>query len=391
MHNPDTSTVSAAYAAQVSAGRIASDPAQIALAHRLDVILDEIRISRLASKSSALGWLFARKGKSDSRLHRGLYVHGAVGRGKTMLMDMFFELVPARRKRRAHLNDFMADVHERIHAHRQKLARGETRESDPVPPVASQLHAEAWVLCFDEFTVTDIADAMLLKRLFEQLFQRGCVLIATSNVMPDELYRDGLNRQLFLPFIGLLKEYVDVINLDARTDYRLEKAGQGTLYRLLEPGEGDEVMDRAWAAVTAGKTVGGESVTVKGRQLKVPLAGAGAARFSFEALCEAALGASDYMALAGRYHTLFIDRVPRLDRSRRNAVKRFILLIDTLYDRKTTLFVSAEGSPTELYVGAGGTEAFEFARTASRLIEMQAAAYLAESLASREGKAGQGA
>ncbi|KGF67213.1 ATPase [Hoeflea sp. BAL378] len=376
-------TVAGAYAARVASGELSEDPAQARLADRLDLLLDEISSKRLATKSSALGWMFARRTKSRTP-PRGLYVHGAVGRGKTMLMDMFFEMAPARRKRRAHFHDFMADAHARIHAHRQKLKAGETSEADPVPPVAEALIKEAWVLCFDEFSVTDIADAMLLSRLFEQLFKRGCVLVATSNVEPDQLYRDGLNRQLFLPFIGLLKDHVDILNLDALTDYRMETTTRLPVYHTLEAGEDDAAMDKAWTRVTAGKLAAPAHLRVRGRDVKVPEAGAGAARFSFADLCEAPLGAADYAAIAERYHTVFVDRVPVMEQAHRNAAKRFIILVDTFYDRKTRLFVSAEAEPGGLYRGSTGTESFEFARTASRLNEMQSSDYLE---ASRAGQA----
>ncbi|MEQ9155046.1 MAG: cell division protein ZapE [Roseitalea porphyridii] len=377
-------TVGSAYAARVASGEFSADPAQVALAERLDTLLSEVSTKRLATKSSALGWMFGRK-RSSNVPPRGLYVHGSVGRGKTMLMDMFFELVPAKRKRRAHFLDFMADAHARIHAHRQKLKNGETKETDPVPPVASQLIDEAWVLCFDEFSVTDIADAMLLSRLFEQLFSRGCVLVATSNVEPDNLYRDGLNRQLFVPFIGLLKENVDIVNLDARTDYRMETTTRLPVYHRLDGDEGDAAMDMAWKRVTAGKQTAPDMVRVQGRDVSVPDAGAGAARFSFRDLCEAPLGANDYAAISRKYHTVFVDRVPVMAEASRNAAKRFITLIDTLYDRKNRLFISAAAEPDGLYTGKTGTESFEFARTASRLNEMQSEAYLEASLANHVG------
>ncbi|OCW59018.1 cell division protein ZapE [Hoeflea olei] len=373
-------TVASAYAARVASGELSNDPAQVRLARRLDAVLDAVSSKRLATKSSALGWLFARK-RADNTPPRGLYVHGAVGRGKTMLMDMFFEMVPARRKRRAHFHDFMADVHSRIHAHRQKLKAGETSQADPVPPVAEELIAEAWVLCFDEFSVTDIADAMLLSRLFEQLFKRGCVLVATSNVEPDDLYRDGLNRQLFLPFVGLLKAHVDVLNLDASTDYRMESTDRLPVFHRLQAGEGDEALDTAWRQVTGGAAPLPDKIQMKGRQVPVPAAAAGAARFSFADLCEAPLGASDYAAIAERYATVFVDRVPVMSKAQRNAAKRFIILIDTFYDRKTRLFLSAAADPEGLYPDPSGTEGFEFARTVSRLTEMQSADYLAASRA----------
>src|SRR5690606_34391010 len=183
----------------------------------------------LASKSSALGWLFGKRRQAKNPV-KGLYVHGAVGRGKTMLMDLFFELVPVRRKRRAHFNDFMADVHDRIQKHREMLKRGETKETDPIPPVARALAAEAWVLCFDEFTVTDIADAMVLSRLFSSLFAEGVVLVATSNVAPRDLYRDGLNRGLFEPFIGILQRHVHVLGVDSDTDYRRSNLDRMRVY-----------------------------------------------------------------------------------------------------------------------------------------------------------------
>ncbi|MEP3439429.1 MAG: cell division protein ZapE [Hoeflea sp.] len=382
-------TVASAYESRVASGEFSHDAEQVKLARRLDTLLDELSSKRLATKSSALGWMFARRQKSN-KPPRGIYVFGEVGRGKTMLMDMFFELVPARRKRRAHFHDFMADAHARIHAHRQKLKNGETKETDPVPPVAEQLIGEAWVLCFDEFSVTDIADAMLLSRLFEQLFKRGCVLVATSNVEPGQLYRDGLNRQLFLPFIALLKDHVDVIDLDARTDYRMETTTRLPVYHRLGQGESDDLMDLAWKQVTAGKLAAPDHIRVRGREVDVPQAGGGAARFSFADLCEAPLGAADYAAISKRYHTVFVEGVPVMNQAQRNAAKRFIILIDTLYDRKNRLFISAEADPDGLYQGSSGTESFEFARTASRLNEMQSAAYLEASRAGQAAKATDG-
>ena len=367
-------SVSAAYDFRVASGELTHDPAQAQLARRFDRLLEQTVTRRLATKSSALGWLFARNAqKRDAPM--GLYVHGAVGRGKTMIMDMFFEMVPAKRKRRAHFHEFMADVHARIHAHRQKLARGETRETDPVPPVASQLFADAWVLCFDEFSVTDIADAMLLGRLFEQLFQRGTVLVATSNVAPDDLYRDGLNRQLFLPFITLLKSRTEVVNLDARTDYRMEKTGRLPVYQVISEANPDP-LSLAWSEATAGRRIMATAIERKGRTIPVNAAAGDTARFTFAELCEAPLGASDYAAIADRFPVLFLDHVPVMDVARRNAAKRFIILVDTLYDRKARLFVSAEALPDALYTASSGTEAFEFARTVSRLTEMQSEDYL---------------
>ncbi|GAA5539534.1 MULTISPECIES: cell division protein ZapE [Brucella/Ochrobactrum group] len=365
------------YDAMVASGDVEADPAQLQLTDRYDRLIEEICTKRLSRKSSALGWLFGKR-KQAQEIVKGLYVHGEVGRGKTMLMDMFFQLLPVERKRRAHFNDFMADVHDRINAHRQALKRGETKQDDPIPPVADALSAQAWVLCFDEFTVTDIADAMILSRLFSALFARGVVLIATSNVAPDNLYRDGLNRQLFLPFVDILKKHVDVINLDSRTDYRLEKLDLQPVYLAPLGGETAKRMDAAWAAQKDGMEERPDAIRIKGRDVEVPRAVPGAARFSFEELCSRPLGATDYLAIVGRYSTLFIDNVPMLDLSRRNEAKRFILLVDVLYDHHARVFITAEAQPEKLYVAKSGTEAFEFDRTASRLFEMQSAEYLSQ-------------
>lgn len=362
-------TVAQRYAHLVERGEVSHDPAQERLARALDRLIHEIGEKRISSKSSALGWLFARK--REHPLVRGLYIHGGVGRGKTMLMDMFFELVPVRRKRRVHFNDFMADVHDRINDHRQALKRGETREDDPIPPVARTLAEEAWVLCFDEFTVTDIADAMILSRLFSALFANGVVLVATSNVAPGDLYRDGLNRALFTPFIAILKQHTDVFALDQGQDYRLEQLKGMPVYITPADAAADHLMDRAWEAMTRGAKGAREEISVKGRQIAVPRAAGRSARFSFADLCEAALGARDYLAIVAKYDTIFIDHVPVLADGRRNEAKRLILLVDTLYDHGTRLVVSAEAAPTALYQGKSGTEVFEFERTASRLIEMQ--------------------
>ncbi|MDQ2632350.1 MAG: cell division protein ZapE [Pseudomonadota bacterium] len=369
-------TVAQRYAQLVATGDITEDPAQRSVVAALDRLIVEIGTKRLARKSSALGWFFARS-RAAPELVTGLYIHGGVGRGKTMLMDLFFDTVPVRRKRRVHFNDFMADAHDRIQRHRQARKEGRAKDDDPIPPVARALAEEAWVLCFDEFSVTDIADAMILSRLFSALFANGVVLVATSNLAPDDLYRDGLNRQLFLPFIKLLKRHAGVMALDSPNDYRMEKLNRMPVYMAPLSAEADRLMDEAWKAVTRGTPAAPDVLAVKGRQVPVPLAAGDAARFSFADLCEKPLGARDYLAIAEKFGTIFIDRVPVLDQTLRNPAKRFILLIDTLYDKRVRLVLSAAVPPDRLYAGRPGvTEAFEFDRTVSRLIEMQSSEWL---------------
>lgn len=368
-------SVSERYDSLASAGDIEADPQQKILAKRFDSLIEAICSKRLSRKSSALGWLFG-KSKKVAEPIKGLYIHGEVGRGKTMLMDMFFELLPVERKRRAHFNDFMADVHERINAHRQALKRGETKQEDPIPPVAKALAQQAWVLCFDEFTVTDIADAMILSRLFSALFERGVVLIATSNVAPDNLYPNGLNCQLFLPFVSILKTRVEVINLDLRTDYRLEKLDRQPVYLTPLGAESDARMDKTWKILTEGHRETPVTIDFRGRQIVLNRTAGNAVRVTFDELCAKPLAAADYLAIMARFRTMFIDNVPVLDMSRRNEAKRFILLVDTLYDHRARAVISAAASPDQLYIASSGTEAFEFDRTASRLFEMQSAEYL---------------
>jgi cell division protein ZapE len=369
-YGPAVSTpVRDAYAARVAKGDLAADAAQEELARALDRLIAAIESKRLAAKSSALGWLFGRK--RETTTVKGLYIHGGVGTGKTLLMDMFFRLVPASAKRRAHFHEFMADVHDRIARHRRAVKDGEANGDDPIPPVARELAGEAWVLCFDEFSVTDIADAMILSRLFSALFAEGVVLVATSNVAPDDLYRDGLNRPLFEPFIAILKQHVEVKVLDAGRDYRLEKLSRMPVYLTPLGPETDARMDEIWAAATEGHVETPAELAIKGRKVTVPRAADGAARFPFSELCERPLAAREYLALAARFTVLFLDQVPVLDPTRRSAAKRFILLVDTLYDNRVRLVMSAAAAPHELYAGRPGVEQFEFQRTASRLIEMQ--------------------
>jgi len=368
-------TVRQRYDHLVQSGAIERDPAQERVVAALDKLTGEIASKRLAQKSSALGWLFAAKRPSREPV-KGLYIHGGVGRGKTMLMDFFFELLPVRRKRRVHFNDFMADVQDRIQKHRQARKDGTVKEDDPIPPVARALAEEAWVLCFDEFSVTDIADAMILSRLFSALFAAGVVLVATSNVAPEDLYRDGLNRQLFLPFISLLERNAQVMTLDADKDYRQDKLNRQPVYVTPDDAAAERALDEAWKAMTHGRPASEVTLTLKGRQLVVPRAAGDAARFTFADLCEKPLGARDYLAIAARFSTVFIDQVPVLGEGKRNEAKRFILLIDTLYDHHMRLVVSAAAPPEGLYTAKRGNEVFEFERTASRLVEMQSRDWL---------------
>lgn len=370
-------SVSEKLKALTEAGELQADAVQLSIALKLDRILIELRQKRAASKTSALGWLFAAKRKRGEPV-RGLYVHGSVGRGKTMLMDMFYSMAPLEKKRRAHFHEFMADVHRRIHAYRQRLKAGEVKDADPVPPVADELYSEAQLLCFDEFSVTDIADAMILSRLFSALFERGCVLVATSNVAPEDLYRDGLNRGLFLPFLDVLSRNVEVATLDSPTDYRMEKLEGVHVYHTPLTAEADRRMDETWRSLTRGENVVARDIPMSGRTLHVPHSSGRCARFSFADLCEQPLGASDFLTIAAQYDVVLIDHVPMLGPERRNATKRFIILVDALYDNTVRLVLSAAEWPERLLTERKGVEGFEFDRTISRLFEMRSADYLAQ-------------
>jgi cell division protein ZapE len=365
--------VKARYEALVAAGAIERDPAQLSLVVKLDGLIAALA-RRRARKSSALGWLFAKR---DAPLPIGLYVWGSVGRGKTMLMDLFFESLTVRRKRRAHFHAYMADVHERIHDWRQKLKAGEVTGDDPIRPVAESLAGEARVLCFDEFAVVDIADAMILGRLFTALFDLGVVVVATSNVPPDDLYKDGLNRTLFLPFIELLKERTEVVHLAARTDFRLEKLGDSPVYFTPADASAGKALDELFARLTRGATSKAARLKVHGRLVDVPAQAMGVARFSYAALCKRPLGAADYIAIARAYHTVIVDGVPALKPSQRDEARRLITLIDIFYERRVKVIMSAETEPQALFHAETGAEAFEFARAVSRLAEMRSRDYLA--------------
>jgi len=360
------------YQGLVSSGAIEADAAQARAVDALDAL--ERRLSRYkpARKQGLLGRLFADKDEAP----RGLYIHGEVGRGKTMLMDLFFQASPVAHKRRAHFHEFMSDVHERIYGFRQNIARGEIADGDVIALTAESIFDQAWLLCFDEFHVTDIADAMILGRLFAKLFELGTVVVATSNVAPEDLYKDGLNRALFLPFIAQISAHMDVLRLQARTDFRLEKLVGVKMWLVPGNADADAALDKAWAKMTGNAVCKPRNISIKGRVLHVPCSAQGVARFSFADLCEKPLAASDYLRLAHDYHTVLIDRIPVMDYDQRNAAKRFISLIDTFYDNAVKLMASAAADPVSLYLATDGNEASEFKRTASRLIEMSSESYL---------------
>jgi cell division protein ZapE len=363
------------YESLVLANKLGRDRAQEQLLARFEALEGRVTAHRSARRSRPVGWLFGRSSPEDGP--RGLYIHGDVGRGKTMLMDLFFEASPVVRKRRAHFHEFMADVHERVRVLRQKLKFGEIEDDDPIRLAAAELAEESWLLCFDEFHVTDIADAMILGRLFARLFDLGVVVVATSNVAPRELYRDGLNRALFLPFIAMIEKHMEVFELTARTDFRLEKLAGQKVWHVPADDAAAAALDAAWQRLVGSGSGMPQELSVKGRKLRVPRAAMGVARFFFHDLCEQPLAAADYLRIAHEFHTLIIDRIPAMGFEQRNAAKRFIILIDTLYDHAVKLIASAAAEPDGLYTASDGFEAAEFKRTASRLIEMRSQSYLA--------------
>lgn len=362
--------VRAKYEAKVASGALSVDPAQAEAAN----ILDELA-ARLANPPKS--GLF-----SKPQPIRGVYLWGGVGRGKSMLMDLFFGEAVTRPKRRVHFHEFMAQVHERLGIWR-KMTDAEKKRSpwrvkaagdDPIPPVAKQIAAEAKLLCFDEFQVTQIADAMILGRLFDQLFQRNVTVVATSNRHPDELYKDGINRQLFLPFIKELKERCAVLELVSARDYRLDRLVEAPVWYAPLNAASAAALDKAWDRLTLGAEPQHCVLTVKGRKLEVNREAAGVARFTFEELCARPLGPIDYLAIAGTFHTVILEDIPLLSPDKRNEAMRFISLIDALYEAKVKLVASAEAEPGALYPEGDGS--FEFERTASRLFEMRSKDYL---------------
>ena len=367
--------------ARMSAGEMDRDEAQVAAARRLGE-LDAALVSWRSGRRWRLGGLLGGRRAPP----RGLYIHGKVGRGKTMLMDLFYETSRFPAKRRLHFHEFMAETHDRIGAARKSV------EGDPIPRVAADLAAGVGLLCFDELHVTDIADAMILGRLFKGLFERDVVMVATSNVPPSGLYANGLNRQLFLPSIALIEQNMAVMELVAAKDFRLEKLEGQQLYFSPLGEASRKALGAAFTRLTGlphGKPM---DLDVKGRRLVVPEAARGVARFSFDELCDRPLGSLDYLHLAHGFHTLILDGIPRLVPERRAAARRFINLIDTLYDARVGLIASAEAEPDDLH--PAGDQSFLFERTASRLIEMRSAAYLEsrmQRIAASEGEATQAA
>jgi len=357
----------ALYGERIAAGEIHTDAAQERVVARLERLHEALRDYRPASeRRGLLGWL----GLAEPRpTPKGIYLWGPVGRGKSMLMDMFFAAAPLERKRRVHFHAFMLDVHDRIE--RERRAQSE----EPVAKVAADLASEAALLCFDEFHVNDIADAMILERLFRALLEAGTIVVATSNRQPKRLYENGLQRDRFLPFIALLHERLDNVELDSGRDYRLARMRGRKVYHWPNDAAAYAALESAFADLTDYGDIRSETLTVLGRTLAVPRAGRNVAWFSFDELCAQPLAAADYLALAERYAALIVEGIPRLSPRERNEAQRFHILIDALYEARTLLVASAEVPPEEIYVAGDG--AFEFERTVSRLIEMQSEDYLA--------------
>lgn len=351
-------------------------------------LLDYPEVQGGSSGFSIKSWRFSnlfRWSGGDKAIPKGLYIYGGVGRGKSMLMDLFYDVAPVKAKKRVHFHEFMLDVHARLKEWRglsgkERAARGgRVSEDDPIPPVARQIAVEATLLCFDELQVTDIADAMVLSRLFTELLENGVIVVATSNRPPDDLYKDGLNRQLFMPFIERLKANFEVLTLDGPTDYRYDRLKGVDTYYTPVNAETTAKLSEAFFRLTDRDVedrdkVPSEELMVQGRKIFVPKAARGVAVFSFKRLCANAVGAADYLTIARAYHTVIMVAIPRLGKHNRNEAKRFVTFIDALYEHGVKLLCSAECEPQELYEEGDGR--FEFERTISRLMEMQSEAYL---------------
>lgn len=357
---PVTTDLITRYEALIENGDVFHDDAQLKAVEKLEDIRIFLEHSLIMRKGLFSGMLGSRKTQPP----KGLYLWGGVGAGKSMLMDLFYDTVDLKRKRRVHFHAFMQEIHDEIHKARAKGT------SDPIVPVAKSIAKKARLLCFDEMQITDITDAMIVGRLFEVLFKEGTTIITTSNRVPDDLYQHGLNRQLFLPFIALIENQLVVHHLFTETDYRQDRLrGQQTWFTPVGA-TATSALDTIWANLTDGKSAP-LTLKVKSREITLPQFHNGVARASFADLCEAKFGPGDYLAIAESIRVLVLDDIPRLSRAKNNEAKRFVTLIDTLYEAKVALIASAEAEPEQLYQQGAG--AFEFERTASRLREMQSA------------------
>ena len=368
----------------INCGELKEDAIQARIVDKFQNLHQQLEITDQTSNKSFLKKLFASEKQNIAP--RGLYIYGGVGRGKSMLMDLFFDLAPIKQKRRVHFHAFMLEIHKEMHEWRymdeeERLDKFETSDNDPIPPLASQIYKNSKLLCFDEFQVTDVTDAMILGRLFGALFDLGVTLVLTSNRIPDDLYKDGLNRALFLPTIELIKRTLDVEALDGPTDYRLERMKGMEVYHYPIGEKATKSLSKSFWRLTDHEVndrsqVGPEEIEVQGRTLHVPVASRGVAVVSFKKLCGSALGSADYLALAWKYHTVFMVGIPKLGPDNRNEAKRFVTFIDALYENNVKFLCCAEVAPEELYSDGHGH--FEFQRTVSRLMEMQSKEYLAK-------------
>ena len=361
------------YRTLVEQGEITPDPVQELAAEKLASIAHALR--SYVPNSGTKGWMSRfglSKARDDAPPPQGLYLYGGVGRGKSMLMNLFYETAPTLAKERVHFHAFLRDIHAEVHRRRQLPMYVD--EGDPIPGMADGIADNIVLLCLDEFEVRDIADAMIVGRLFEKLFVRGVVVVATSNRHPDDLYKDGLQRDRFTPFIALIKEKLDLLELEAERDYRLDRLVGAAVYHTPTGLEADNALDAAWARLTDSAPIKPDFVLVQGRKIRVPTAAHQVARFAFDDLCGQPLGPSDYMAIASQYSTVILENIPAMNEENKDKARRFVTLIDALYEHRTALVCSAAAPPDQLYVGKEG--GFEFQRTVSRLIEMQAADYI---------------
>ena len=356
------------YEALIAAGELRPDEDQREAVEILDRLATQLEPKRGG------GFLSRLTGKKPPQ-PRGAYMWGGVGRGKSMLMDLAFSAVEVEPKRRVHFHEFMLEVHERLRIERQ------SESGDPIPPVAAAIAAEARLLAFDEMVINNSADAMILSRLFSHLLGEGVTVITTSNRPPRDLYKGGLNRELFLPFIDLIEAEMDVVPLNGPTDYRLQRLGGLPTWYVPNGPEASEALSKAFFRLTDYPPEDRENVPSTdipvsgGRTLHVPKCLKGVAVFSFKRLCGEPRGAPDYLAIARRFHTVILVGIPQLGPEKRNEAARFVTLIDALYEHKVKLLAAADAQPAELYRSGDGS--FEFERTASRLIEMQSEDYLA--------------